>query len=501
MRTKYVVRNMLFNLVLQISIVISGFIFPKIILTYYGSEINGLRTSIMQFLNYFALVEGGLGTASIVALYKPLAVRDNAQVAVIFQLTKNFFLKVGLGFELMVLILAAIYPIFIKGEFSASFAFVFIVMVGVPKAINFLIIEKYKVLLNADQKMYITSFLQAMGIICHIILYYVIIKIRGGVILAESILGVINILTSIALFYICRVQYPYLNTVYRIKDVKIDQKGAVLVHKIASMISANADIAVLTICSTLKEVSVYSVYYMAFQGVQSIMGIVFNAVSATFGNIIAEGETETLQKTFDIYTYLYYLITAISSTCMVILYEPFICLFTKGISDVTYVRPYVAELFVIILILNNIRFPGATLIGSAGHYRQTKYFFISEALINLSISFLLVERMGIVGCLIGTVFSCVFRLFFVTIYSNKKILKFSFLQLAYRCVYNSIGAILSLFLIQKFFIIKANSYLDFFGWGMVLVAISGSICISFAFLLEPKKGKELLEKVISYKHS
>lgn len=499
MRTKYVIRNMLFNLILQMAIVISGFVFPKVILSYYGSEINGLRSSITQFLNYFALVEGGLGTASIVALYKPLAIQDNAQVSAIFKQTKRFFLKIGMGFALLVLILASIYPIFIKGGFSGEFAFALIVMVGVPRIINFLIIEKYKVLFNADQKMYITSCLQAVGIICNIIFYFIIIKLHGGILLAESILGILNIIIGIILCYICKAQYPFLNIEKKTTNIKIGQKGAVLIHKIASMISSSTDIAVLTICSTLKEVSVYSVYYMVFQGVQSIMGIVFNAVSATFGNIIAEGETKTLQKTFNIYTYLYYLITAVSSTCMIILYAPFINLFTEGIVDVIYIRPYVAELFVIILILNNVRFPGATLIGSAGHYNQTKVFFIVEALINLSISLVLVGKMGIIGCLVGTICSCIFRFFFVTVYSYKKILKFSFLKLAYRWVYNSLGGFLSFVIIHKLFIINITDYISFFGWGILLVAVSGGICGGLAFLLEPEERNELLRKVKLYK--
>ena len=51
---------------------IAGFIVPKIMLLNYGSEINGLVSSITQFINYFVIVEAGL-TAAAVFLYKPLA--------------------------------------------------------------------------------------------------------------------------------------------------------------------------------------------------------------------------------------------------------------------------------------------------------------------------------------------------------------------------------------------------------------------------------------------
>ena len=42
---------------------------------FYGSEINGLISSINQLL-YFSLVEAGLSGAAIYALYKPLADND-----------------------------------------------------------------------------------------------------------------------------------------------------------------------------------------------------------------------------------------------------------------------------------------------------------------------------------------------------------------------------------------------------------------------------------------
>ena len=39
----------------------------------YGSDVNGLVSSITQFLGYIALVEGGVGGVIRAALYKPLA--------------------------------------------------------------------------------------------------------------------------------------------------------------------------------------------------------------------------------------------------------------------------------------------------------------------------------------------------------------------------------------------------------------------------------------------
>ena len=72
-RTKKFIYNTFTTALYQIVVMIVGFITPKSILNAYGSETNGLVTSINQFITYFNLVEAGLAGAAVYALYKPLA--------------------------------------------------------------------------------------------------------------------------------------------------------------------------------------------------------------------------------------------------------------------------------------------------------------------------------------------------------------------------------------------------------------------------------------------
>ena len=59
-------------------------------LKYYGSEINGLVSSINQFIVYFNLVEAGLSGAAIYALYKPLAENNHKAINSIVSAARNF---------------------------------------------------------------------------------------------------------------------------------------------------------------------------------------------------------------------------------------------------------------------------------------------------------------------------------------------------------------------------------------------------------------------------
>ena len=71
-KSKVTLINIISSLTLQVVTVISGFIIPKIILTNFGSSVNGLVSSLNQFLSYITLIEGGITGVVLANLYKPL---------------------------------------------------------------------------------------------------------------------------------------------------------------------------------------------------------------------------------------------------------------------------------------------------------------------------------------------------------------------------------------------------------------------------------------------
>lgn len=64
-RTAKFIKNTLATGLMQVVAMISGFIIPKIMLMFYGSEINGIVTSITQLISYLTLLEAGLSGATV----------------------------------------------------------------------------------------------------------------------------------------------------------------------------------------------------------------------------------------------------------------------------------------------------------------------------------------------------------------------------------------------------------------------------------------------------
>ena len=94
------------SLLLQIFTIISGFIIPRLILGAFGSETNGLVSSLNQFLNYVTLLEGGLNSVIMASLYKPLAQKDTAKVSSVVKTSTRFFRRISYVFIGYAIILA-----------------------------------------------------------------------------------------------------------------------------------------------------------------------------------------------------------------------------------------------------------------------------------------------------------------------------------------------------------------------------------------------------------
>ena len=132
----------------------------------YGSTVNGLVSSISQFITYMTLVEAGVSAAGIVELYKPLAENDDATINGILSAVKRFYYKSGILFILIDLCLIVLYPYIIHNEISDySFIRMMIAVLSINGIVDYFILGKYRVLLTADQRNYIISFFQIIGTI------------------------------------------------------------------------------------------------------------------------------------------------------------------------------------------------------------------------------------------------------------------------------------------------------------------------------------------------
>ena len=475
MRSKKAVYNILTNLVLQVITIIYGFIIPKVIISNFGSDVNGLVSSITQFLTYIALLESGFGPVIKAALYKPIAKKDNKEISNILKTSEKFFRKIACIFLIYIIILCVLYPMLVSNNFGYMYTISLIVIISISTFAEYFFGMTYRLYLQAEQKSYVISIIQIVTYILSIILIVILAKIGTSIQIIKLVSGIIFVFRPI-------LQNLYVKKKYNINfdeadnNYKLKNKWDGLAQHIAAVIHGNTDITVLTIFCNLADVSVYSVYYLVVKGIKSIIQAFTSGIDASFGDMLAKKEYENLNDKFGLYEVGYFTLSTIIFTCTMILIVPFISIYTKGITDANYIRYTFGYLIVISEYIWAVRLPYSSLTLAAGHFKETRMGAWIEAILNIIISIILVSKYGIVGVAIGTIVAMTIRTIEFIYHTNKYILKRNIFESFKKIIIIIIETIICAYISKYLFVFENISYANWI-LNAVIIFVACSIIV------------------------
>ena len=499
MRSKKALKNVVAFSILQIVTFICGLIVPRLILESFGSDVNGLINSITQFLAYISLLESGFGSVVKSLLYKPIASKEKNKIEEILKATEKFFKRLAIIFLVYIIILCVIYPFFLNNTFDTLYTISLILIIGISTFAEYFFGMTYKLYLQAEQKGYITAIIQIVTTIINAILIVILIKIGANIQIVKLFSAIIFIARPLLQNLYVRKKYK-INLKEVTTNYDIKQKWDGLAQHIAGVIHGNTDVAILTIFSKIKEISVYSVYYLVISGVRNIITILSNAIEATFGNMIANNENENFNKKFSMYEFLYFTIITIIYSCTIVLIVPFVKVYTNGITDAEYTQQTFAYILVFAYFIHAIKTPYNNLAYIAGKFKETQKGAWIEAGLNLGISLILVQKLGLIGVALGTLISVFVRGTELIIFSTKNILDRKISKTLIRCIINIIQIIL-ITIIGNYFINKFSdiSYLSWVLLAIKILLIALIIVIPFNLIYYKDDLKEFLKIIKNLK--
>ncbi|HOP51211.1 MAG TPA: hypothetical protein PK887_11400, partial [Ignavibacteriales bacterium] len=180
MRSRKALYNIITSLLLEIIQIISGLIIPRLIIGTYGSNVNGLVSSITQFLGYIILLEAGVGGVVRAALYRPLAKKNYEQISRIIKAAENFFKIIGLSFLGYLVLLVFLFPFIIDG-FDRAFTSSLVLIIGISTFFQYYFSITYQILLQADQKQYVTTIIIIITTIINTFMVVILINLGFGI--------------------------------------------------------------------------------------------------------------------------------------------------------------------------------------------------------------------------------------------------------------------------------------------------------------------------------
>lgn len=498
-RKKKLMFNSATSLIYQCVVIICGFVLPKFFMTYYGSAVNGLVSSITQFLGFISLADCGVGAVVKSTLYKPLAEHDMDAVSRIVISANRFFRRIAYLLLAYTAVLVVVYPVITIDSFDYLFTAVLILVISISTFAQYYLGVTYKLLLEADQLGFLQYSIHAGALILNTVVSILLMTHGVSVQIVKLSTSLIFLIQPILLSAIAKRMYKIDHTLV-LTEEPIKQKWNGLAQHIASVVLVNTDTIVLTLLSTLENVSIYAVYNMIAGGVKQVVVSMTNGMQAMLGNMLAKNEKETLDRTFDNLEWLLHTLVTLAFSVTALLIVPFVQVYTSEITDADYIVPAFGYLITLAHAAYCFRLPYNIMVLAAGHYKQTQASAIIEAAINVVVSVVLVYRFGLVGVAVGTFAAMVFRTVYLAIYLSKNILCRKIQHFCKHLLAD--GAVVALLfgvvkLLPGFFTLQAENY---FAWLILAVKVGMAallVCVlvnGIAYREKFKTGLALLRK-------
>ncbi len=469
-RKKKLMLNSASSLIYQFVSIICGFVLPRLFLSFYGSEVNGLVSSITQFLSFITLAECGVGAVVQSSLYKPLADNDMLSVSKIVLSSERFFKRIAYILLVYVAILMIVYPYITIESFDYLFTVVLIFVISISTFAQYYIGMTYRLLLNADQLGFIQYTIHTVALILNTVACIFLMNQGVSVHIVKLTTSLIFIIQPILLSVIAKHRYK-LNRKIKLTEEPVKQKWNGLAQHISTVILGNTDTVVLTLFSTLENVSVYAVYHLVVNGVKQIVFSLTNGMQAMLGNMLAKNETEELNRTFDQIEWLLHTVVTFAFSVTAVLVVPFVKIYTANITDANYIVPAFAYMITLAQASYCFRLPYNIMVLAAGHYKQTQWSAIIEAAINVVLSVILVFYFGLIGVAIGTFAAMAYRTVYLANYLRKNIIYRKFRHFVKHIVVDVCGVLILFVLVLSFSSFYALQYDNYFAWFVLAIKV------------------------------
>jgi len=478
-RTTKLKMNSVTSLLNRIAILISGLILPRFILLYFGSEVNGLVASIRQFLSIITFLDLGVGSVVQSALYKPLANKDNRQTSIVLKTARNYFKNIAYALIIYIVLLMLVYPLIINsslGYIPTAFL-IFSLSINLFARYYFGIVNE--ILLNANQSGYVQLGSEIVVVILNLVASVYLIAQGFSIQIVQLATGLIYLIRPMFLAYYVNKHFN-LDYDVEVNEDPLPQKWGGIGQHIAYTVQNNTDITVLTLFSTLENVSVYSVYNMVVRAIRLLFTSLTAGMTPFFGDLLASEEYDLLNDYFSKIEWLLHTAVTFLFGMTAVLITDFVQIYTAGVDDVNYNAPIFAIVLVVAYAMYSIRTPYRMLIFSAGHYKETQVSSFIEAGLNIGISILLVNNFGLISIAFGTLISMAYQTLYLVFYLSKNIIHRSVKIFAKHFIIDAIT--FGLMLLVGSLILSVFNVTTIIDWVMV-ASIIGIVSLVIIFLM------------------
>lgn len=406
MRTKKAMINSSANILGFLIPFIPSLIIRKLFLDSLGSDMLGLNSLYSNIIGWLSIVEMGVGTAIIFSLYKPYAENDYRKIRAYIKFYKSFYIKIGIIILVAGISIVPFLKYFMKESINSSLATIVFIILLLNTFITYLFSHNLCILIVAQEEYRIT--------ICTTISKLVIstfqllmFKLYPSFILFVSIQLLVNIIYYISINIYITKKYEWIKSdndklegkerKKLLKDVK-----SMFAHKIGVVIVNSTDSLVISKFVGLSVLANYTNYQTIISAIQSVVCQGLNGLTASIGNMLVTSNKEESYKVHKKIFFLNFWIVSFIAITLNNTLNQFIAIWVGKnymLDDLTFY----------VLLINfyfySLRGSVEQFQNASGNFYQDRYAAIFESIINLLVSLILVNHIGLAGVFIGTLIS------------------------------------------------------------------------------------------------
>ena len=418
MRSDNITNNIKFAILAYIASNFSKFLVRIAFVKALPIEYLGINGLFADVINMLSLAEMGVGPAIVFSLYEPLSKKNLERIKELMQLFKRAYYAIGFFIILVGACCTPWIDHLIKDKPDIDglnyIYLIFLLNTGVSYFYSY-----KRNLLIADQKQYIDNQFKS---ICSIILAVLQIISLMSWYNYYIYIGLMLLMTIIENYSVAKKVdglYPFLNTPCveklpsEIKATISKNIRAMILHKLATIIVSSGANVILAKFVGIIAVGLYSNYYLVLASLNSFASQIFNAITASIGNLMVLENDKAKVESF----YVTEFATAIQATnisiCLYVLLNPLISLW---LGKKFLLSEEIVAWMAFGYYLTFMRKAVIAYTDACGLYWQGRYKPVAEAIINIAASMYLTDKFGIIGVVWGSIISTALTCFWVEPY-------------------------------------------------------------------------------------
>ena len=402
MRTKKVLLNLITDVIPMLVVSLLGIFKFKLFVQVLGQEVQGMYQLFTQIMFYIAIVDGGLSSAVLHALYRPNTENNKEQMNEIFSGAKRIFSFLGIIIYGLAFVVSFFVPYFIKNcPFEHRYVMITFLLFATSSVISYFFVP-YQCLLEVKEHRYIYNSIYQVGQIAQSILEIVMLLAGVDFFIILMMHSVVKLCIYSTVAVIAKKKFPEYNFKNEKKDYSFrGQVKHLMFHKINGLIGSNIDVLIVTRFLGLTATNVYSTYNYIINMMKQIVEKIYSSLLAILGNILSKDKNQAYALFKELNSLLFFIATAVCVP-LVLAIDYFIQIWYENMIQTDKM---IAFAFCGLLFLAIIKIAITVFVNAGGLFEQTKKCAMTDTIVNLSLSLVLVNFMGVSGVIYATCIS------------------------------------------------------------------------------------------------